>query len=144
MPTVKQRVAIEKAVENGGNLTQAMLAAQYSPATANNPQNLTKSKAWSELIEKRLPDNKLLRRHNQLLDKKEFFAVGDRGDRHLIETGEIDPQAVARGLDMAYKLKRKYPAERSGGDTNVAVINVIKFDKDQKDKIEAILDANVA
>src|SRR3990167_3172887 len=121
---------------------KAMIEAGYSESSARRSTQLTRSKSWPELMEKYMPDNFLQKQHKKLLNKKEFMAIGDRGDRHIEPTGEIDPQAVAKGLDMAYKLKRKYPTEKVGGDTNVAVINVIKFDKEQKDKIEAILDAN--
>lgn len=52
MPTVKQKKAIEKTVINGGNISKGMVEAGYSPATANNPKNLTESKGFMELCEK--------------------------------------------------------------------------------------------
>jgi hypothetical protein len=51
MSTIKQKVAIEKMVENGGVASQAMLEAGYSPNTAKTPQKLTDSKGFKELCE---------------------------------------------------------------------------------------------
>ena len=48
MATTKQKRAIARMVENGGNVSRAMLEADYSPATANTPQKLTESKGYKE------------------------------------------------------------------------------------------------
>ena len=50
MSTIKQKLAIEKTVENGGNVTQAMRDAGYASATINNPSNLTQSKGFKEIL----------------------------------------------------------------------------------------------
>ena len=50
MTTIKQKLALEKLVENGGNVTQAMIEAGYSEATANNPSNLTHSEGFRSLL----------------------------------------------------------------------------------------------
>src|SRR5258708_2606005 len=49
MATVKQKTAISKIVENRGNVSKSMKQAGYSPKTAKNPFNLTKSKGFGEL-----------------------------------------------------------------------------------------------
>jgi hypothetical protein len=59
-PTMKQMKAVQLAVENGGNISKAMRDAGYSPATAKNPDKLTKSVAWQELVEAYLPDEMIL------------------------------------------------------------------------------------
>ena len=48
MATQKQEYALREMVENGGNMTQAMIAAGYSPNTAHTPSKLTHSKAFRE------------------------------------------------------------------------------------------------
>jgi len=132
--TFKQTLVARKLVEyNGEPLGKIMVEAGYAPSTATNPQKLTESKAWPALMEKYFPDTLLSKRHKQLLNKKEFFAVGEKGDRRIEPTGEIDPAAVARGLEMAYKLKNKYPVEKSGGDTSIAIVNVVRFGEAKKD-----------
>ncbi|MET3349029.1 UNVERIFIED_ORG: hypothetical protein ABID57_000698 [Arthrobacter sp. UYEF1] len=51
MATIKQRKAAEIMVGNGGNASRAMREAGYSPATAENPDKLTGSKGFAELLE---------------------------------------------------------------------------------------------
>ena len=51
MATLKQKAAFDKVVENGGNVSRAMMDVKYSPATAKTPQKLTASKGWKELCE---------------------------------------------------------------------------------------------
>ncbi|MDB5188237.1 MAG: hypothetical protein JWO50_757 [Candidatus Kaiserbacteria bacterium] len=50
MATIKQKRAVQKIVENGGNATNAMREAGYSEASVNNPSNLTKSKGYREIL----------------------------------------------------------------------------------------------
>jgi hypothetical protein len=51
--TTKQQVALENMVENGGNVSRAMLNAGYSPNTAKTPQKLTGSKGFLALCEEK-------------------------------------------------------------------------------------------
>ena len=51
MPTIKQRLATQRIVENGGNVSRAMLDVKYSPATAKTPQKLTESKGFKQLCD---------------------------------------------------------------------------------------------
>lgn len=50
MATIRQINATRKVVETGGNVTAAMRAAGYPPATYNNPSVLTKSKGYKEVL----------------------------------------------------------------------------------------------
>ena len=52
MATIKQKVAVDKLVENRGNVGKAMIEAGYTKAAAKNPKNLTESKGYKELCEK--------------------------------------------------------------------------------------------
>src|SRR5258708_18855653 len=51
MATLRQRKAVDRLVENGGNVTRAMIDTGYSLATANSPTNLTESKGYKEILE---------------------------------------------------------------------------------------------
>lgn len=51
MPTIKQIKAVERIVENGGNVSKAMNEVGYSPNTAKTPQKLTESKGYKEVCE---------------------------------------------------------------------------------------------
>ena len=68
MPTEKQKKAAEKIVENHGNISKTMKDVGYSENTAKNPKNLTDSDGWKELMETALSDEKLLDKHNELLN----------------------------------------------------------------------------
>jgi len=70
MATLKQKLAVGKLVENGGNVSRSMLDAGYTPATASTPQKLTNSKGFQELIEKYLPDDKILGALGEDIDRK--------------------------------------------------------------------------
>lgn len=57
--TIKQKTAIQKIVENGGNVSKAMRQAGYSEATINNPSNLTKVPAVRNELERLLKENNI-------------------------------------------------------------------------------------
>lgn len=50
MSTFKQRTAVQKSVENGGNVTKAMRESGYSESSVNNPSNLTGSKGYKKIL----------------------------------------------------------------------------------------------
>src|SRR4051794_31110861 len=94
MPTVKQKRTVIRIVENGGNVSQAMIDVGYSPATAKTPQKLTESDGFKELLDTYLPDDRVLATHAGLLNA-------------------LDGNVAARAVDMAYKLKGSYAPEKS-------------------------------
>lgn len=61
--TTKQELAIQKTLENNGNVGKAMIEAGYSKASAKNPSILTKSKGY------KLAHASLMKQHNVTLDK---------------------------------------------------------------------------
>lgn len=113
MATLKQKAVLSELSENVGMpIGEAMRKSGYSESTSETPQRLTESKGWKELLEEKLPDSLLAKKHLELLNKKEYIAIGKKGEREVVSTNEIDGISVAKGLDMAYKLKNKYPATR--------------------------------
>jgi len=118
MATEKQTRAVKLTLENSVRdkpLTdkEIMAKAGYGEVIQNSPKQVKNSKGFQELLEELLPDSKLFKRHNQLLDKKEYRReVNDEGRVIVKKTEEIDTNAVAKGLDMAYKLKGKYIEHR--------------------------------
>ena len=85
MATERQKIAIDKVIENRGNVSKAMKEAGYTAASAKNPSNLTDSKAWAELMDIYLTDDMLLRALSDDIEKKEGSRKGE--------------------LELAYKLK---------------------------------------
>lgn len=109
---IRQKLLAKKIVENNGNISKSMREVGYSKAYSKNPHQMKKTKSWTDLMEKDLPDSLLTKKHKALLNKKEYIAIGKKGEREVISTGEMDGNAVAKGLDMAYKLKGKYAPEK--------------------------------
>lgn len=50
MPTLKQKIAVDRLVENRGNVSLSMREAGYDLTTAKNPKNLTESKGYKQLL----------------------------------------------------------------------------------------------
>lgn len=98
----------KKVVESGGkkSVSAAMREVGYSDAAAHNPDKITKSLTWKELMKKFLPDDKIARVHGEQL---EATSIVFRGKKKL----EVpDNHARARAIDMAHKLKGRYAADK--------------------------------
>ncbi|WP_437770629.1 hypothetical protein [Arthrobacter sp. KNU40] len=152
MSTKRQEKAVQLFVENHGkSVSAAMREAGYSEATAKNPKNLTRSDTWQELLEKALPDKKLLSAHKKILNaqklehmvfplgmdevdiKKLLNSVGSTPRK--IKHGESaihvwfwspDQKARANAVDMAYKLKGKLKQKiEHSGQVTTAVVEFV-------------------
>lgn len=92
MPKLKtplQQKTFEIVQRTGKPVKHAMLEAGYKKSTAHTPQKLTNSRSWRELLNDKLPNEWVFKRHKYLLEKK-------------------DGLSIARGLDMYYKMTGKY------------------------------------
>ncbi len=134
MATDKQKRAFNKIVENRGNISKTMKEVGYTKASAQNPKNLTESLGWKELINTYLPNSLLGEKHLELLNKKQVITKDNTttGGIDVISTGEIDTQAVSKGLDMAYKLKGAYVVEK--------IQNEVIIDPETKAKVNEALE----
>lgn len=119
--TKKQKGFVEDYLVTGigvqaalGNYGKENKPISYDTAKSIATENLTKPYIQKEIAE-RLPDDLLAERHLELLNKKEVLIRNNvtSGEIEVIPTGEIDVNAVAKGLDMAYKIKSTYAAEKS-------------------------------
>ncbi len=77
--------------------------------------NRVKEKTFKEMMKKMLPDKLLLEKHLELLTvplkiRTKTIKRGDEIEMEEIE--QVDSQAIGKGLDMAYKLKGEYAAEK--------------------------------
>ncbi len=134
MATLKQKLVLKKMVDFGGNMGKAMLAVGYSPAMAKNPQKLTQSKGWKELMGEYFPDEELVMITRELLfahklksmsfspdfsDQyiKELFKnrggyeiIGIARSEEIVIIHYLQPDYTARTgtIDMIYRLKGYY------------------------------------
>lgn len=125
MATLKQKRAAAITLENGGVVSAAMLEAGYSPAMAKNPQKLTESKGWQELIETYLPDQQLIEVHQEGLAATKVVTSPTGPDFE-----SPDYQTRHKYLETAYKLKRYLGGDGGSGPT----INFVAVAQAQKDK----------
>lgn len=115
MTTIKQKLAFNKVVENGGKVSTAMRDVGYSSATAKTPQKLTESKGWLELLEQFAPDDLLAEKLGDGLESTKPISAlvlisGDKPMRTKDNEGQIEVPDYAirhKYLETALKLKQK-------------------------------------
>lgn len=110
MTTVKQKKALNKIVENGGNVSQAMRDVGYSKNTAKTPQKLTESVGFIELCDKKgLTDNFLIDALVEDIKKKK----GNRKSE----------------LELGFKIKGKLTnrTDITSKDLQIPLGNIIQF-----------------
>lgn len=122
MPTIKQKLALDKIVENGGNVSKAMRDVGYSVETAKEPGKLTNSKGFQELVEKHLPDSLLTKVHKEGLGAYKFESqLTGRGESEIVKVPDFAVRH--RYLDTGYKIKRHYPTENSPNNNILIVVS---------------------
>ena len=137
MATEKQKKTFNKSLENGGIVSRAAKGI-YSPSMAKNPQKITSTKGWEELMEKNIPDKLLAEKHKELLTTPIKVKSKERkyGETTLIEEIEmLDTFAISKGLDMGYKLKGKYAPEKSQS-VNLNLNTELKNSKESRELID--------
>lgn len=111
----RHRSILDHMTKNGGNMTRAMIAVGYSPATAHNPSEITERKSWAALMAEHLPEDRVAKRHSELLDKRAYRKTVD-GDE--VDDGP-DTAAVGKALEMAYKLRGSFKEDKPVNPSNV-------------------------
>lgn len=120
MPTIRQTKAFNNLVENGGNVTQAMKDAGYAIATVNNPNNLTESDGYRELL-------------------KESGLTEELIAKSLVEDIKAKPQNRVSELRLGAEVLGMKVPEQSGNTYNI--LNV--FNTEQTKRIaQGVLDGD--
>ena len=105
MATEKQKKAIEKIVENHGNVSKSMLEAGYSPASAKNPKNLTQSQAFQQYMHQAgVTDEKLVDVLKGGLDATKTVVMGGESKESFVDI-QPDYQTRHKYLETALKVK---------------------------------------
>lgn len=79
-----------------------MIEAGYSPQTAVTPHELTKSKAWQEMLNESIPLQKIFKAHQESLEATKIFGSPTEPDR-VVE----DYPTRLRAAELGYKLHGK-------------------------------------
>jgi hypothetical protein len=123
MATQNQRRVIAKIVDKVRRGEKVSVSQEmkgiYSKHTARQPDRITKSKAWTELMEEFIPDELLAKRHKWLLKK----------DSH---------QAVANGLSLGYKLKGHFAPEKKEVKSRMLMVTT-NLSEDETQKLKKLL-----
>ena len=114
--TTEEKVFV-KEVAKTGNKTQSVIKAfpaikdeKYASVKGQRLIGKDRIKKAIMSIADSIPDSLLIEKHKALLNKEEVITKNNMttGEIDIIPTGQIDSQAVAKGLDMAYKIKGTY------------------------------------
>lgn len=116
--TKKQRGFVKDYIETG-NATQSVKnnydVSNDLTARVIGSENLTKPNVINAIksLSDRIPDELLIERHTELLNKREMTVYGGKdGQPVKIDLGP-ETQAVTKALDMSYKLKGYYAPEKT-------------------------------
>ncbi len=108
---IKQKKVLKAILENDGKpMGEAMREAGYSDNYADNPQLLTKTETWQELVEEYFPDRELFETHKAAL--KANVVVKHAPSQSAKETDTPDHEVRMKALDLAYKVKGTYAPEK--------------------------------
>lgn len=114
MATVKQKKAINKLVETGGNVSRAMVLGGYSEATAHTPSKLTDSRAFKEWLEEAEVSDKILAdKIREGLDATRAIVMGKDSKESFVD---IQPDYAIRHKYIETALKIKGHMESSSGN----------------------------
>ena len=146
---IRQRKLAKLLSDDGGKTPVGKLMEQagYSKAYAKTPQKIKTTLSWKELMEKYLPDDLLSEKHHELLramvidhyvfsnsmsDKDIEEVIAKAPGCKLIKVQRNaqwarayftvpDHRSRKDAIDMAYKLKNKYPKGQRGDDVTVHI-----------------------
>jgi hypothetical protein len=119
-PTPKQRLVVEKVLENMGAehpkpTGEILREAGYAPSVADNPQFVTESKGFKELMEQYLPDDKLVKVHAEGLEANKIISAnityGDANEKTNDFIEVPDHPTREKFLKLAYTVKGKITPE---------------------------------
>ncbi len=123
MATLKQRKLVAKVIENNGNVSKSMREVGYAKSTTTNPQLITKSKTFQELLEKALPDSLLLKKHREGLEATKYEVLGSSGEEGLWEKSEVpDYSTRHKYLQTGYNLKGRANPEGVTNNNNLVIL----------------------
>lgn len=119
MATQKQKALAKKILENPSlSMHKAMVDVGYSENTAIDPSNVTNSKGWQELMDKYLPDDKVLATHEAGLEANKVISV--HGGNATADSNDFievpDHPTRLKAVELAYKVKKKIGNDTVAGE----------------------------
>ena len=137
------RAFVKEYMTNGNNATQALIKTKKGKKYKKGSDRVTAHKKLTSAniqkailsIADAIPDKLIIKKHLALLNKEEVITKNNMttGEIDTIPTGEIDVQAVSKGLDMVYKLKGAYKDDPQK-PLNLIVPILVKFIDKKEDE----------
>lgn len=110
MLTLKQQKAAKLAAKTK-SMGEAMIGAGYSPSMArSHPDRLTKNEEFMALLDKELRDDAIVQAHKDALKATKIHTSHTEPDIEV-----PDHQTRLKAVDLAYKIKDRYPKEGIAG-----------------------------
>lgn len=141
-PTIKQQKAVANLVENGGNVSKAMIDAGYTPATAKTPQKLTDSEYVQALMrEVGLTDKDGFQVLKEGLSATKVISAtivngkNEQGEHESMDDFIDVPDYATRHKYVETLFKVRGLGKVADGTTNFNFINVAKSDADGYGKV---------
>lgn len=121
MATNKQKQLAKKIVANPSiSMAEAMREVGYSEASVSKPSEVTNSKGWQELMDKYLPDDKVLATHEAGLEATKVVSAVIVGKDANDKTNDFidvpDYPTRLKAVELAYKVKKKIGNESVGAE----------------------------
>lgn len=111
MATMRQRKTAKILMENNGkSVSSAMKKAGYPASTAKNPQQITRSKSWQELMDEYFPRDYVAQKHQELFEAEEVVFIPHKGQ--IVEKKRPDFTARKAAAEMSYKLRGEFAPEK--------------------------------
>ncbi len=115
MPSLKQKLVVRELMENKGkSVSQAMKDVGYPDTTAKNPQQITNSKGFQELLDEYLPEIKLAQVHKEGLEANRTISAisGSKANGGTVDFVDVpDYPTRHKYLETAYKLRKRLSPE---------------------------------
>ena len=115
----RHKKVLKNLTENGGNMRNAILDAGYSQEIADNPQKITESKTWNEVVEEELGDGELMEKHKQLLNSSRIdhmvFGLGPKKNEDKKEGEDVlsDVEIIEMLAEVNCKVRRIVHGEQA-------------------------------
>lgn len=104
---LKLKKLAKKIIENkGASISATMREVGYSESYSHNPQLLTKTKSWQQLVEELLPDELIVGQLKKLITADKAIVV-NKSIQYV-----PDNDAQTRAIDISTKIKGKYAPQK--------------------------------
>lgn len=115
----RHRAIMSRVTNKGELISKAMVALSYSEKSP--PQAIIHTKSWQMLMDEHMPEDLIALRHTELLNKRARRNIkNSKGEviEYDVDDGPDTP-AVVKALELAYKLRGSFAAEKKAPDGNV-------------------------